>query len=135
MKQEEIDQLLAGAGGAPDAGGAASGEARPFAMPDLGGRGAQAAEQPVSERAFDLLMDVNLNVRIELGRCRMLVEDILKLKSGSVVSLDKLAGDPVDILVNEQLVARGDIMVINDVFCVRVTEILDPKARLVAVNK
>jgi flagellar motor switch protein FliN len=131
MNQEEIDRLLAGPGGAQGA----AGEPHPFDMPDLGGAQGAAGEEPGNDRAFELLMDVNLNVRIELGRSRMLVEDILKLKSGSVVSLDKLAGDPVDILVNERLVARGDIMVINDVFCVRVTEILDPKARLVAANK
>ncbi|MEM7808296.1 MAG: flagellar motor switch protein FliN, partial [Planctomycetota bacterium] len=62
---------------------------------------------------------------IELGRCRMLVEDVLKLVEGSVVELDKLAGDPIDVYVNERIVARGEVLVLNDNFCVRVNEIIE----------
>ena len=68
--------------------------------------------------------DVELNVKIELGRSRMMVEDVLKLGEGSVVELDKLAGDPVDVYVNDKLVARGEVLVLNDNFCVRVNEIV-----------
>ena len=74
--------------------------------------------------SIDLLRDVELNVKIELGRSRMLVEDVLKLGEGSVVELDKLAGDPVDVFVNDRLVARGEVLVLNDNFCVRVNEIV-----------
>ena len=74
--------------------------------------------------AIDLLKDVDLNVKIELGRTKMLIEDVLKLAEGSVVELDKLAGDPVDIFVNEQLVARGEVLVLNENFCVRINEII-----------
>lgn len=74
---------------------------------------------------IDLLNDVDLNVMIELGRTPMLVEDVLKLQSGSVVELDKLAGDPVDIYVNQRLIARGEVLVLNDNFCIRVSEIVD----------
>ena len=80
------------------------------------------AEAQVS--SIDLLRDVDLNVKIELGRSRMLVEDVLKLGEGSVVELDKLAGDPVDVFVNERLVARGEVLVLNDNFCVRINEIV-----------
>jgi len=72
------------------------------------------------------LADVNLHVTIELGRTRMLVEDVLKLGEGVVVELDKLAGDPVDVYVNDRHVARGEILVLNDNFCVRINEILAP---------
>ena len=75
-------------------------------------------------------MDVGLDVKIELGGAQMAIEDILKLRKGSVVELDKLAGDPVDILVNDRPVAKGEILVVNDNFCVRVTEITDPQAGL-----
>jgi flagellar motor switch protein FliN/FliY len=75
---------------------------------------------------IDLLADVNLNVKIELGRTRMLVEDVLRLGEGSVVELDKLAGDPVDVFVNDRHVARGEVLVLNDNFCVRINEILSP---------
>lgn len=74
--------------------------------------------------SIDLLRDVELNVKIELGRSQMLVEDVLKLNEGSVVELDKLAGDPVDIFVNDRLIARGEVLVLNDNFCVRVNEIV-----------
>ncbi|MGP1346407.1 MAG: flagellar motor switch protein FliN [Phycisphaerales bacterium] len=79
-------------------------------------------------QSLELLSDVNLHVKIELGRTKMLIEDVLRLSAGSVVELDKLAGDPVDVFVNERLVARGEVLVLNDNFCVRVNEIIDAKA-------
>lgn len=72
------------------------------------------------------LQDVELDLGIELGRTQLPIEDVLKLKEGSVVPLDKLAGDPVDILINGHLIARGEVLVLNDNFCVRVAEILTP---------
>jgi flagellar motor switch protein FliN/FliY len=75
---------------------------------------------------LNALQDVELDLRIELGRTELLIEEVLQLKSGSVVPLDKLAGDPVDILVNGRLVARGEVLVLNDNFCVRVAEIVAP---------
>jgi len=72
------------------------------------------------------LQDVELDLRIELGRTELLVEEVLQLREGSVVPLNKLAGDPVDILVNGRLIARGEVLVLNDNFCVRIAEILAP---------
>ena len=94
-------------------------EAAPFDLPSFQ---QVIAEAQVS--SIDLLRDVELNVKIELGRSRMFVEDVLKLGEGSVVELDKLAGDPVDVFVNDRLVARGEVLVLNDNFCVRVNEIV-----------
>jgi flagellar motor switch protein FliN/FliY len=80
---------------------------------------------PSSEAAtIDLLRDVELNLKIELGRTSMYLEDVLRLHKGSVVTLDKLAGDPVDIFVNGRLIARGEVLVLNDNFCVRVAELV-----------
>jgi flagellar motor switch protein FliN/FliY len=76
------------------------------------------------KEGLDLLSDVNLNVRIELGRTKMFVEDVLKLNDGAVVELDKLAGDPVDVYVNDRHVAKGEVLVLNDNFCVRINEIV-----------
>jgi flagellar motor switch protein FliN len=90
-----------------------------FAMPNFSRAIGKTASGPI-----DLLKDVDLNVKIELGRTRMLIEDVLRLAEGSVVELDKLAGDPVDVFVNEQLVARGEVLVLNDNFCVRINEIV-----------
>ncbi|MGB0766206.1 MAG: flagellar motor switch protein FliN [Phycisphaeraceae bacterium] len=77
-----------------------------------------------SADGIDMLGDVDLDVTIELGRAEMLVEDVLRLASGSVVELNKLAGDPVDVYVNSRLVARGEVLVLNDNFCIRISEIL-----------
>jgi flagellar motor switch protein FliN/FliY len=80
---------------------------------------------PSTERAsLELLRDVELDLKIELGRTHMYLEDVLKLRKGSVVTLDKLAGDPVDIYVNGRHVARGEVLVLNDNFCVRVAELI-----------
>lgn len=93
-------------------------------IPDL----AQAAGAAGAE-SIGLLEDVQLQVRIELGRTRMVVEDVLRLSSGAVVELDKAAGDPVDIYVNGRRIARGEVLVLNENFCVRVSEIVDQQAR------
>lgn len=93
----------------------------PVALPDYSSK---KSSSPAVARDIDLLADVNLNVNIELGRTRMLVEDVLRLGEGSVVELDKLAGDPVDVFVNGRHVARGEVLVVNDNFCVRISEIL-----------
>ncbi len=78
----------------------------------------------VEAASFDLVRDVELELKIELGRTHMYLEDVLKLRRGSVVPLDKLAGDPVDVYVNGRLVARGEVLVLNDNFCVRVAELV-----------
>jgi len=81
--------------------------------------------QPANEQAsLDLLNDVQLDLKIELGRTQMHLEDVLRLKQGAVVTLDKLAGDPVDIYANGRLIARGEVLVLNDNFCVRVAELI-----------
>jgi flagellar motor switch protein FliN/FliY len=74
-------------------------------------------------------MDVPLQVTVELGRTRKLIRDILELGPGSVVELDKLAGEPVDVLVNGKLIAKGEVVVIDENFGVRVTEIVSPIER------
>lgn len=76
---------------------------------------------------LSMLQDVELDLRIELGRTELMIEEVVALAEGSVVPLDKLAGDPVDILVNGRLIARGEVLVLNDNFCVRVAEILTPQ--------
>lgn len=95
---------------------------KPFQFEQFGPTpgGAEAA-------TLDLVGEVELEVRIELGQARLYLEDVLKLRKGSVVTLDKLAGDPVDIYVNGRLIARGEVLVLNDNFCVRVAELVVPK--------
>ena len=75
---------------------------------------------------FDLVRDVELPVKIELGRRRMRLDDVMRLAQGAVIELDRLAGDPVDVFVSDRLVARGEVVVINDKFAVRLTEVVSP---------
>jgi flagellar motor switch protein FliN/FliY len=113
LKQANFDDAASVAAEAPAA------DAEVFKLPNF-----QQVMADAQVSSIDLLRDVELNVKIELGRSRMLVEDVLKLGEGSVVELDKLAGDPVDVFVNDRLVARGEVLVLNDNFCVRVNEIV-----------
>jgi flagellar motor switch protein FliN/FliY len=99
---------------------------KPFEFRSLSGRA------PNTDSAtLDLLRDVQLDLKIELGRTHMQLEEVLQLKTGAVVTLDKLAGDPVDIFVNGRLIARGEVLVMNDNFCVRVAELFAGESALV----
>jgi flagellar motor switch protein FliN/FliY len=81
-------------------------------------------------RNLDFLLDVPLGLTVELGRSRKLIKEILELSKGSIVELDTIAGEPVDILVNDKLIARGEVVVIDENFGVRVTDIVSPAERL-----
>jgi flagellar motor switch protein FliN len=79
---------------------------------------------------LDFILDIPLQVTVELGRTKLLVKDILQLNQGAVVELTKLAGEPLDIFVNSKLVARGEAVVINDKFGVRLVDIVSPNERV-----
>lgn len=81
-------------------------------------------------RRLDLLLDVPLELSVELGRTRMTIQDLLGLGPGSVIELDKIAGEALDILVNDRLVARGEAVVVNDKFGVRITDIVSQSERV-----
>src|SRR5690625_213130 len=86
------------------------------------------------QRNLDLLLDVPLKVTVELGRTKRPIKDILDLSTGSIIELDKLAGEPVDILVNETLVAKGEVVVIDENFEIRVTDIISQSARIMSLQ-
>src|SRR5512133_2169622 len=81
----------------------------------------------VSANNIDLLLDVSMRVTVELGRTRMQLAQVLELQHGSVVELDRLAGDAVDIFVNDCMVARGEVVIVDDKFGVRITEMVSSK--------
>lgn len=83
------------------------------------------AESGGHQGSLGLLMDVSLQVTVELGRTRMQIRDLLQVGPGSVVELDKLAGEPVDVLANSKLIARGEVVVIDENFGVRITQIVN----------
>ena len=125
MSQEDIDALLTGSGlGAKEE--ARHGPARKVALENLSPKA-----PPADPASISMLYDVELVVKIELGRTMLSVEDILRLREGSIIQLDKDAGAPVDIYINDRLVAAGEILVLNDYFCVRVTNILSNKDRAI----
>ncbi len=79
---------------------------------------------------LDLILDIPLTVTVELGRSRMLINDLLQLGQGSVIELTKLVGEPLEVLVNQKLVARGEVVVVNEKFGVRLTDIVSPMERV-----
>ncbi|MDR2509361.1 MAG: flagellar motor switch protein FliN [Spirochaetaceae bacterium] len=88
------------------------------------------AISPREQGNIGLLMDVNMEMTVELGRTRKLIKEILLMGEGTIIELDKLAGEPVDILVNHKLIAKGEVVVIDENFGVRVTEIVSPAERM-----
>jgi flagellar motor switch protein FliN/FliY len=90
---------------------------------------APVASEMTELQGFERVQDIPLELAVELGRTRLLIKDILELRAGSIVELEKMAGEPVDILANGLLVARGEVVVIEDAFGVRITEIITSSER------
>ncbi|MHB8636166.1 MAG: flagellar motor switch protein FliN [Fimbriimonadaceae bacterium] len=108
-------------------------EELPFAQAEIGAIAQRFGGD--DNAGIDRLLDIPLEISVELGRVKMLVKDVVELGTGSIVEIEKAAGEPVDVLVNGRLVARGEVVVIEDNFGVRVTEILNPQDRLNRLNE
>jgi len=91
------------------------------------GEGGPSSEEGAN---LDLILDIPLTVTVELGRSKMLINDLLQLGQGSVIELTKLVGEPLEVLVNQKLVARGEVVVVNEKFGVRLTDIVSPLERV-----
>lgn len=89
----------------------------------------------ISKEKIEMLLDIVLPVSIELGRTKMFIKDILELERGSIVEIDKLAGEPVDLLVNNKKVAEGEVVVVDKHFGIRITNLIDPKDRIKNLGK
>jgi len=87
-------------------------------------------EPVVDTNKLDFIMDIPLHVTVELGRTRLLVKEVLQLTQGAVVELSKMAGEPLDVFVNSKLVARGEAVVVNDKFAIRLVDIVSPNERM-----
>lgn len=90
----------------------------------------KAEKKEQSGKDIEFLLDIPLQITVELGRARMLIKDLLQLGQGSVLELEKIAGEPMEILVNNRLVARGEVVVVNEKFGVRLTDIISPTERI-----
>src|SRR5712691_4599656 len=99
---------------------------------EMGAETTPAGETP---RNFELLLDIPLEVTVEIGRTRLPLRTLLQLGAGSVIELAKLAGEPLDVLVNGRPIARGEAVMVNDKFGVRLTDVISPSERLAGLNK
>src|SRR5262245_20774222 len=117
-------------------GGANAGAAAP--SPTGAGAGAGAPAAPEAKKSanaapvqtLDFILDIPLKVTVELGRTKMMIRDILQLAQACVLELSKFAGEPLEVLVNDKLVARGEVAVVNEKFGIRLTDIISPVERI-----
>jgi len=123
--------------GAAIASAGAAGGATESAPQGAGGGGAAAGGAAASAKgaaapiqSLDFILDIPLKVTVELGRSKMAIREILQLAQGSVVELSKFAGEPLEVLVNEKLIARGEVVVVNEKFGIRLTDIISPVERI-----
>ncbi len=121
-----MEQKAGDSGGDTPAGGVLTGEApRPFSSTGPDG----------SAQDINMVLDIPVQLSVELGRTKVPIKHILQLGQGSVVELDALAGEPMDVLVNGYLIAQGEVVVVNDKFGIRLTDVVTPSERLRRVSK
>jgi len=118
MADEEIKSQLEGVAQAADQVSAATG----------------GSPQHRQGQTLEFILDVTLQVTVEVGRARMTIQDLLQLGQGSVVELEKLAGEPLDIYINGKPVARGEAVIVNEKFGVRLTDIISPEDRVESLS-
>lgn len=105
--------------------------AAPATFDELGGGAPKSGEM----RDFDVILDIPVTMTVELGRTRISIRNLLQLAHGSVVELDGLAGEPLDVLINGTLIAQGEVVVVNDKFGIRLTDIITPTERIRKLNR
>ena len=129
MAQEEISSEEQGVTEAPE--DIASAPVQPVTFGPLGAD----IDEVGDPKNLDLLLDVSIPVSVEVGGAQLPVGDILKLVPGSVVALDKKAEEPVDLRVNGKLIARGEVVMVDDTYGLRITQIVDPAGRIESLRK
>lgn len=148
MEQNEIDAVLKGVD-APESSVMSSGDDDELKWDDVQKEMDQskAGKPPIEVRAasfpeaqkidaprqamnLDFILDIPLSLTVELGRNRMMISELLQLGQGSVIELSKLAGEPMDVFINQRLIARGEVVVINEKFGIRLTDIISPTERI-----
>ena len=132
-KQDNVDdimeQAMSGGGASPDAGVSAA--SVPALKPDvLGATEATVGYGEGDEVSVDAILDIPVTISMEIGRTMISIRNLLQLNQGSVVELDRLAGEPMDVLVNGTLVAHGEVVVVNEKFGIRLTDVVSPAERV-----
>lgn len=124
-----LEQKATETGGGEGQGGVLAGDApKPFSSMSGGG-----GDAPIHD--INMVLDIPVQLSVELGRTKVPIKHILQLGQGSVVELDALAGEPMDVLVNGYLIAQGEVVVVNDKFGIRLTDVVTPSERLRRVSK
>jgi flagellar motor switch protein FliN/FliY len=90
----------------------------------------QASASPETSKELGFLLDIPLQVSVEIGRSRILIKDLLQMQEGSIIELDKLAGEPLDLYVNSRLIARGEAVLVKDKYGLRLTDVVSPSERI-----
>jgi flagellar motor switch protein FliN/FliY len=124
-----VNMSNVGAAFAAGATGGAGGAGGDAGAAGAGAGGAARAHAPAVQ-SLDFILDIPLKVTVELGRAKMAIREILQLAQGSVVELSKFAGEPLEVLVNDKLIARGEVVVVNEKFGIRLTDIISPVERI-----
>jgi flagellar motor switch protein FliN/FliY len=135
-KEDEVsmDDWAAAMGEQADADADATAESAPAAQPAVFEQfGAAAAGSAMQD--FDMILDIPVALTVELGRTKISIRNLLQLAHGSVVELDGLAGEPMDVLVNGTLIAQGEVVVVNDKFGIRLTDFITPQVRSRKLNR
>ena len=114
-----------------EAAALAAQQASASVFPEFSGGGTK----PHTANDIDFIMDIPVQLTVELGRTKIAIKNLLQLAQGSVVELDGLAGEPMDVLVNGCLIAQGEVVVVNDKFGIRLTDIITPSERIRKLNK
>jgi flagellar motor switch protein FliN/FliY len=130
LSWDNIEEELASSSGASGNGAATSGAAVKTEVGEVRFKELKNAERGNTAMDLDFILDIPLTMTVELGRCRLLISEMLQLGQGSVVELMKLAGEPMEIFVNQKLIARGEVVVVNEKFGVRLTDIISPAERV-----
>ncbi len=124
-QQDDIDAVLAESGADTDADGEED-AAQPAQMDEL-----TAAPQPAAGAPdLDVIMDIPVRISMEVGNTEISIRNLLQLNQGSVIELDRLAGEPLDVLVNGTLIAHGEVVVVNEKFGIRMTDVISPSERI-----
>jgi flagellar motor switch protein FliN len=113
----------------------ATAEAAPAAQPAVFEQFGGGADRAAAMQDFDMILDIPVALTVELGRTKISIRNLLQLAHGSVVELDGLAGEPMDVLVNGTLIAQGEVVVVNDKFGIRLTDIITPQERIRKLNR
>ncbi|MCF8150273.1 MAG: flagellar motor switch protein FliN [Burkholderiaceae bacterium] len=131
-EQQTTEDDWAAAMGEQDAATAVGAEAQPAQIFE---QFSEAGGKLSAPQGFDMIMDIPVALTVELGRTKISIRNLLQLAHGSIVELDGLAGEPMDVLINGTLIAQGEVVVVNDKFGIRLTDIITPQERVRKLNR